>query len=572
MTMSATKATKASYPFISWRKKAYLFTSGLGVVFLIGTAIHGGFNKGIDFIGGTSVLVKFDQPIGADGEYSLAALRGVLSPMGLGDNIRTVGAAGASREEAREVSIDVRGSDWVNDQVNAFVAARAANPAGWNADGVSSTFSGSLQPGALEALLDNFRPTSSETGAISLHDATRVSAVELEEIFQSIFNENISLSVQAALMKSFQPRGGAREIDINNIGNADNLAEALAGLKVKSLAENIAALAPDSGPRPWTTVDEFLAASQMTAFRDPRVTSRLYTETAPRPTAVSVLTGRPDEIAEVFHAAFKDRFSGVASVITSHRDEDFGGLISTVEEALAFVPDADRETRSLLESHVHAGRFILASSETVGPSVGKDLQSAAIKAILVSIIGIVLYVWWRFELRYGVGAIVALLHDAVLTVLFIGFLKMEFSIPIVAAILTVIGYSINDTIVIYDRIREKLGKLRGSPDPELIDIAINETLTRTIGTSLTTLMASVAFLFFGPLVTRDFSLTLSFGILIGTYSSVFVAAPVLVEWDKFAKSRGGPKSGGPTPRAGVTDTETKSSGAQRRRKGFPSRK
>ncbi len=171
--------------------------------------------------------------------------------------------------------------------------------------------------------------------------------------------------------------------------------------------------------------------------------------------------------------------------------------------------------------------------ETVGPKVGKELVGAAILAIFWSIIFILIYIMWRFELRFGVGAVIALLHDVVITVGIFSILNKEISIAIVAALLTIVGYSLNDTIVVYDRIRENLKTMkRQAVDyAAIINRSINETLSRTVITSGTTLMVVMVLFFFGGEVIKDFAFALICGIVVGTYSSIYVASPVLVEWE-----------------------------------------
>ncbi|MBL4889448.1 MAG: protein translocase subunit SecF [Candidatus Lindowbacteria bacterium] len=579
---------KQDYPFIEWRRRAYVGSLALLIVFAAITAMRGGFNYGLDFIGGTSVLVKFDQPLNSENGVTEEQLRSYLSPVGLGDNIRTVGATGGLQGAARSVSIEVRGSDWVDNRVQDFITARTAGGENFGAETIRESFSAPLQKEALDDLVANFLPVSTETGSLPLYNPATVRESELADIFQSIFNENISLSIQNTLYEALAPEGGVKPIDINNVGNAENLAIKLAELKAQALVAKITAASDkNGGARAWKSVDEFIALNSLQKFDGPSVRQRLYTDTAPRKSAISVITAPHDELIAVFIPSFKNRFQKMANILSQHRDKDFGGIYPSIDDAINFVPKGDLEARSLLKEHGFAGRFILASSETVGPSVGADLQKAAFQAILFSLLGIVLYVWFRFELRYGIGAVIALLHDSLLTIFFIGATGLEFSIPIVAAILTVIGYSINDTIVVYDRIREKVGKLKNSPDPALIDLAIGETLPRTIGTSTITLLATLTFLFFGPIVIRDLSIALSFGIILGTYSSIFVAAPVLVEWDFFnSKATKGPRklpskkkknlpaTGSTTSvsqaSASTDDAEPKSTGTQRR--GFPTKK
>ncbi len=172
-------------------------------------------------------------------------------------------------------------------------------------------------------------------------------------------------------------------------------------------------------------------------------------------------------------------------------------------------------------------------TEMVGPKVGKDLRKKGILAIVYALVGILIYISWRFKsFIYAVGAIVALAHDVMITVGVFSIANKEFTLPIVAAILTIIGYSLNDTIVVYDRIRENQRKMRREPFAKVMNSSINETLGRTLLTSLTTLIVVVILLIFGGGVIHDFAFALMIGILAGTYSSIFVASPIILTWQE----------------------------------------
>jgi preprotein translocase subunit SecF len=165
--------------------------------------------------------------------------------------------------------------------------------------------------------------------------------------------------------------------------------------------------------------------------------------------------------------------------------------------------------------------------EVVGPSVGSELIRAGILATVLALLAIAVYVWFRFEWQFGIGAMVATLHDVTTTVGLFALLQLEFNLTTLAAILTIAGYSINDTVVIYDRMREAMRKYRTMPLRDLINLALNETLARTILTVTTTTLAVLSLLLFGGEVLRGFSIALLWGMFIGTYSSLFIAGPLL---------------------------------------------
>ena len=166
--------------------------------------------------------------------------------------------------------------------------------------------------------------------------------------------------------------------------------------------------------------------------------------------------------------------------------------------------------------------------EYVGPTVSKDLISDGVMAIFFAIVAMLAYIWFRFELPFAIGAIVALLHDIILTLGVFSILGLEFNLSTVAAILLIIGYSMNDTVVVYDRIRENLRKFKKMELKSLLDKSINETLTRTINTTITTMLALGALYLIGGQIISDFAFAMLWGIIVGTYSSIFIASTILV--------------------------------------------
>ena len=166
--------------------------------------------------------------------------------------------------------------------------------------------------------------------------------------------------------------------------------------------------------------------------------------------------------------------------------------------------------------------------EVVGPKVSGELVQSGTIAVVVAIVAVLIYVWFRFEWQFAVGAIVATVHDVLMTIGLFSLLQLEFSLSIIAAILTIVGYSLNDTVVVYDRVRETLRRYKRMPLLELLDLSINQTLSRTILTSGTTLIALFSLYIFGGEVIRGFTFAMIWGIFVGTYSSIFVAAPLLM--------------------------------------------
>src|SRR5210317_1367508 len=186
-----------------------------------------------------------------------------------------------------------------------------------------------------------------------------------------------------------------------------------------------------------------------------------------------------------------------------------------------------------LESVYGEGKVDIRRVEMVGPQVGKDLRQKGLLSISYAMIGILVYIAWRFELRYAIGAIIALLHDVLITLGAFSITGREIDLPIIAAFLAIIGYSLNDTIIVYDRIRENYGKHQKLGFGLIVNRSINETLSRTILTSGTTMLVVLALFVFGGGAIHNFAFALLIGILVGTYSSIFVASPVLIFWDDY---------------------------------------
>lgn len=166
--------------------------------------------------------------------------------------------------------------------------------------------------------------------------------------------------------------------------------------------------------------------------------------------------------------------------------------------------------------------------EVVGPRVSGELARAGVFAVVAALLAIMGYIWLRFEWHFAVGAVVTTLHDVILTIGLFSATQIEFSLSSIAAVLTIVGYSLNDTVVVYDRVRENLRRFKRMPMPELIDLSINQMLSRTIMTSVTTLIALAALFIFGGEVIRSFTFAMIWGIVVGTFSSIFIAAPLLI--------------------------------------------
>ena len=220
--------------------------------------------------------------------------------------------------------------------------------------------------------------------------------------------------------------------------------------------------------------------------------------------------------------------------------QEFGSknhILIRVEKSEEKLEEIGTKVKNSLIGKFQAGDILVERVEMVGPKVGKDLREKAILSIIYAIIGIVIYISWRFELQYAIAAIIALIHDVLVTMGAFSLADKEFTLVIVAAFLTIIGYSLNDTIVVFDRIRENMRRKGKTTLTDVINMSINQTLSRTILTSGTTLLVVVALFLRGGEIIHDFSFALIVGVLVGTYSSIFIASVFLVYWDNRTTSK-----------------------------------
>jgi preprotein translocase subunit SecF len=229
------------------------------------------------------------------------------------------------------------------------------------------------------------------------------------------------------------------------------------------------------------------------------------------------------------------RYTAMAQAIVDYRDKQKGGVLNSIDELKAV---ADPAAVSALQDGFFASDFGVRSVEIVGPQVGKQLRNQALLATVYSLGGMLIYLALRFEWIYGVAAVLTAFHDTLITVGAFSLMNREISLTVIAAILTLVGYSNNDTIVVFDRIRENIKLLRRERLADIVNRSINQTLSRTILTAGLTFLTVLALFLFGGEVLHGFSLALVIGILIGTYSSIAIAAPILVAYQEWRTEQG----------------------------------
>ena len=253
-----------------------------------------------------------------------------------------------------------------------------------------------------------------------------------------------------------------------------------------------------------------------------------------------------DELAQ----ANPDHANGTQAELQEHYKPMAEGILAARKQLGILTSAADLQgvtlspaVRAYVDQDAHFGEFALEAADNVGPLVGKDLRQKALYAVAFSLLGMLIYIWFRFKLQYGLGAIIANFHDVMLTLGVLSLTGREMEIPTIAALLTLVGYSVNDTLIIFDRIRETQKLERGKPLIEVMDDAINRTLSRTIITSGLTWLVVLSLFLFGGHVINTFAFTLLIGIIFGTYSSIYIASPFAlgvsnwVERRKAAKRR-----------------------------------
>ena len=241
----------------------------------------------------------------------------------------------------------------------------------------------------------------------------------------------------------------------------------------------------------------------------------------------------PEHLAGAPGAA--EKYAQQAAAILNHRDKDLGGMISNIDQLNGV---ADPAVVNQLKQGAYLSGFHVFAADIIGPQVGALLRRQALLATLYSLLGMLVYLWFRFELIYGVAAVVAVFHDTLITIGAFSLSDQEITLPVIAAILTLIGYSMNDTIVVFDRIRENLRLSRRETLSNVVNRSINQTLSRTVLTSGLTFLTVLSLYLFGGEVLHGFSFALVIGILIGTYSSIAVAAPMLVAYQEWRGKRG----------------------------------
>lgn len=494
----------------------------IGLISIIG---HGGLNYAIDFQGGTKIMFRFAQKVTTAEED---AVRNCLATMGLPGSVQNY--------EENGILIQTKGSEYTNKVFDALVQARQATGGRFSDE---TQIRAALEPfsslGVAEILLRDFSVVS-DTAANARLNINDVSDANLKIMIEKALGEELAAQVQLAIAAqlgvTIDAQAAAGKTDINTLNDSEAFAAALRDGAAAVVADALMAkqgqlkvpAEVDAVLQPFGLVAEPLLAAAL--LREPSIddTIRFNLNTMTRPELLRLLNG-------IISQGKPANDLAAAATACAALKASRSGLLPDVQPLLAL--DLPPLARAVIQQRWHALPFSIESVEMVGPRIGAELKAKAGYAIIYSLIAMLIYIAIRFQFKYGVGAVVALAHDVLITVGFLSVLNREFDMTVIAALMTLVGFSMNDTVVVYDRIRENL-RTTGSRDwAGVINSSINQTLSRTIITSLTVLITTSALLILGSAVTFDFALVMTFGVFIGTYSSIFVAAPILIEWHNY---------------------------------------
>jgi preprotein translocase SecF subunit len=262
-------------------------------------------------------------------------------------------------------------------------------------------------------------------------------------------------------------------------------------------------------------------------------------------------------IAQLLAAANPDGVTGEPEAVTAHYTAVAESVMKVRKERAIFrswdevaaVPGLTAKSLEALRSSAAIGSFSPLATENVGPQVGAELRKRGFLAVIGALLGMLVYIWIRFELRFGIGATMASLHDVLITLGLYAFMGYEFNLTTIAAFLTLIGYSVNDTVVTFDRVRENMNKHRGRNLLKVLNDSLNQMLSRTLLTGGTTILASLMLFLFGGDVIKGFAFIMLVGIIVGTYSSIYIASPFALLWEQWFGSAGRDSADGAKPAA-----------------------
>lgn len=463
----------------------------------------GGLKYGIDFTGGIRHIFKFDRPSTTD---LLSEVRAAALTIDPASQVQNIG-----KEDEGEVVIQVKGFELIEKATSKATAGPVHS-------------------------VDELKPRLAEFPVFDepFYDRLRTEKATLtEDRIRKAIADHVSEATASGIISGLEKAFGKQEgkVDLNKMPSTEKLFRAVQREAVNRLAKRLLSLMPNAR----ATAD--LAPVIKEAGLDPKPFEDKYLLRAPTLEEIQVdlhtLADRPDaladEILKMYPDAYKTEMMPAVQKLIEKKENR--ALYKSVDEAMleSAISPASIIGAILAESF-YTGPFVLIKTDQVSSRIGAELREKAVVVISLSLLAMLVYIWARFELRFAVGAVITLFHDSLTMIPLMSALGYEYDINMIAAILTLIGYSLNDTIVVYDRIRENLHGMRGAALKDVIDTSIAQTLSRTVVTGVTTLLAVLALYFLGGPVLEGFSLTLFVGILVGTYSSIFVSSPIVYLW------------------------------------------
>ncbi len=499
---SPTLASKIKFDFIGNRNIAFAVSIASMVFCWIWVAAKGGLSYGVDFTGGIVHVFKFNRPSTPD---LLSAVREAALDVDPSSQVQNIGKVSEG-----EVVIQVKGFELVE-------KARAAV----DREPVSTVDDLRKRLASFPAFDDDFYRRIEAQGPLT--------AEAVRKAIPDYINEVTAARLQTRLAKQFGQVAG--KTDLNSIPEEKKLFQLVQREAVSRLTRKLITRMADA--RATSDLSPILRE----AGADPKPFEAKFLLRAPAleelQTDLRPFADKPDvlsaEILKMYPFIFSEEYMpAIRKIITGKESR---ALYASVDEA---VQQAGLSPSSglgaILNDLFYTGSFVLIKTDQVSSRVGAELRRQAALVVTLSLLAMLAYVWVRFEFRYGIGAIITLFHDSMTMIPLMSVLGYEYDINLIAAILTLIGYSLNDTIVVYDRIRENMAGMRGASLKDVINTSIVQTLSRTVVTGVTTLLAVLALYFLGGPVLEGLSLTLFIGILVGTYSSIFVSAPVVYLW------------------------------------------
>ncbi|MEW5693033.1 MAG: protein translocase subunit SecF [Candidatus Hydrogenedentota bacterium] len=495
---------------------------------LISIVLHKGLELGIDFTGGVQITYLLDKAVSVN---EIAIIRNELLKKNISGDIQT------SRDN-KELFIKIKGLSYIDDAIEEIGDLREEGRIISEQD-VKDIFKKVPQDVVFE-----FSKRYSYLPNQILPDINKTPLVQLEETAKSIYTNMLSHLLFNIMHTIFAKDIPLDKFDINYINSSDEINEIISSLQARRLIDNLQNIITNQ--KRIEKLDELLGFEELKGVSIDRLQLRFTTKKVFQTEELKLNINEAledrmtldeylkyteaDRIYKEFYDILKDLNLQTARKLIIHKT-NIGGLYSGMQE-IEELEDVRPICIKDIKDNFVFGNFVLGSNETVGPSIGATLKKQALAIILLSFLVMGVYIVVRFDLSFALGAILSLIHDITLTAGLVSILEKEFDIPLIASIMALIGYSLNDTIVVYDRIRENLGLRKRAPMDEIINLSISQTLSRTLITSLTTLFAAVALYFFGPITTKNFALVFIIGIITGTYSSIFIAAPVVLFMDR----------------------------------------